>query len=255
MKCEYPILEYDGEVEAIIEPSKVLKPVDGMPERCVLPIYHTVIETLQSQGQLRHIKDIESSMGPMPIYRIRCEGTDLAVVHPGLGAPLCAGVLEEIIAFGCRKFIACGSAGVLDSSLAKGTVVIPSAAVRDEGTSYHYVSPSREIPTEPEVVGIIESVLRSHDVKYAVGKTWTTDALYRETKTRIGKRKAEGCLTVEMECAAFLAVAAFRRVRFGQLLATGDDVSGGEWDPRHTEEHKSFPERLFWWSVEACTRL
>jgi uridine phosphorylase len=255
MKSEYPILEYDGEPEAIIEPSRLLKPVEGMPERCVLPIYHTVIEKLKSQGLLGHVKDIGTSMGPMPIYRIRHEGTDVAVAHPGISAPFCVGVIEEIIAFGCRKFIACGSAGVLDPSLAKGTVVVPSAAVRDEGTSYHYVSPSREVSTDPEVVAIIESVLESHHVKYTVGKTWTTDAIYRETKTRIGKRKAEGCLTVEMECAAFLAVAAFRRVRFGQLLATGDDVSGSEWDPRRTEEHNSFPERLFWWSVEACTRL
>ena len=55
--------------------------------------------------------------------------------------------------------------------------------------------------------------------------------------------------------AAFLAAAAYRQVRFGQLLATGDDVSGSEGDPRHTEEHTSFPERLFWLSVEACIRL
>ena len=102
---------------------------------------------------------------------------------------------------------------------------------------------------------VIESVLKSHGVKYKIGKTWTTDALYRETKTRIARRKAEGCLTVEMECAAFLAAAAYRQVRFGQLLATGDDVSGSEGDPRHTEEQKSFPERLFWLSVEACIRL
>lgn len=255
MNTDYPILEFDGETDAIIEPSKVLKPVEGIPERCVLPIYHTVIEGLKKQGLLARVKDVSTSMGPMPVYKIQHEGTDLAVVHPGLCAPLCAAVLEELIAFGCRKFIACGSAGVLDSSLARGTVVVPSATVRDEGTSYHYVSPSREIATDPEVVSIIQSVLEAHGVAYRVGKTWTTDAIYRETKNRIAKRKSEGCLTVEMECSAFLAVAKFRGVRFGQLLATGDDVSGNEWDPRHTEEHRAFPERLFWLSVEACMKL
>lgn len=255
MKSEYPILEFDGDAEAIIEPSKALKPVDGMPERCVLLLYHTVIEKLKSQGLLIHLTDIGTSMGPMPIYRMPHAGTDVAVAHPGLGAPLCAGVMEEIITFGCRKFIACGSAGVLDARLAKGTVIVPNAALRDEGTSYHYISPGREIPTEPEVVAIIESVLKSQGVQYEVGRTWTTDAIYRETKGRIARRKAEGCLTVEMECAAFLAVAAFRQVRFGQLLAAADDVSGSKWNPRDTEQHLSFPERLFWWSVEACTRL
>lgn len=260
MNTDYPILEFDGESDAIIEPSKVLKPVDGIPERCILPIYHTVIDGLKKQGLLVHIKDITTSMGPMPVYnfeayKMRHGATNMTVAHPGLCAPFSAAVLEELIAFGCRKFIACGSAGVLDSTFAKGTVVVPSAAVRDEGTSYHYFPPTREIQTDPEVVGIIESVLQSHGVTYTIGKTWTTDGLYRETKKRIAKRKSEGCLTVEMECSALLAVAKFRGVRFGQLLATGDDVSGDEWDPRHTAEHQSFPERLFWLSVEACARL
>ena len=231
MNIDYPILEFDGEAEAVIEPSKVWKPVDGIPERCILPIYHTVIDGLKKQGLLVPVKDIRTSMGPMPVYKIRHKSAEVVVAHPGLCGPFSAAVLEELIAFGCRKFIACGSAGVLDSTLAKGTVVVPSAAVRDEGTSYHYISPSREIAMEPEVVAIIKSVLRAHGVKYRVGKTWTTDAIYRETKTRIAKRKSEGCLTVEMECSALLAVAKFRGVRFGQLLATGDDVSGDEWTP------------------------
>jgi len=255
MNAEYPILEFDDVREAVVEPSKVLKPVPGIPERCVLPIYHTVIEALRTRNLLSHVTNIGTPMGPMPVYRMTYKETDVVVAHPGLCAPFAAAVLEELIAFGCRKFIACGSAGVLDSALAKGTVVVPNKAVRDEGTSYHYVPPAREIGTDPEVVAVIESVLKAHAVKYQVGKTWKTDAIYRETKNRIAKRTTEGCLTVEMECAAFLAVAVFRRVQFGQLLATSDDVSGDEWDPRETEEHKSFPERLFWLSVEACIKL
>jgi uridine phosphorylase len=255
MTSDYPILEFDDTSKAVIEPSEVLKPVEGFPERCVLPIYHTVIEALRKQDRLAHVKDIGTSMGPMPVFRIMHEGTAVAVAHPGLCAPLVAAVLEELIAFGCRKFIACGSAGVLDSNLKKGTVVVPNAAVRDEGTSYHYLPPGREIEADPDVVAIIESVLQSHGVTYKIGKTWTTDGLYRETKNRIAKRKAEGCLTVEMECSAFLAVARFRGVRFGQLLATGDDVSGDQWDPRQTPEHATFPERLFWLSVEASLNL
>jgi uridine phosphorylase len=255
MNTDYPILEFDDSRDAIIEPSKVLKPVEGIPERCVLPMYHTVIEVLKKDNLLTHVKDISTSMEPIPVYRMTHEGKDVAVAHPGLCAPFVAAILEELIAFGCRKFIACGSAGVLDSSLARGTVVMPSAAVRDEGTSHHYVSPRRESAAQADVVEIIQAVLETHGVTYQIGKTWTTDAIYRETKNRIAKRKSEGCLTVEMECAAFLAVAEFRGVRFGQLLAAADDVSGNEWDPRHTEEHQSFPERLFWLAVEACMKL
>jgi len=255
MRAEYPILEFDTARTAIIEPAKVLKPVDGMPERCVLPIYHGVIAGLQEKNLLTRVTDIGTAMGSMPVYRMVHAGIPVAVAHPGLGAPFAAAVLEEMIAFGGRKFIACGSAGVLDSGLAKGTVVVPSAAVRDEGTSYHYATPSRDIAAQADVIKVVRRVLEDRGVPFQVGKTWTTDALYRETMRRIADRKSEGCLTVEMECAAFLAVAAFPGVRFGQLLATGDDVSGTEWDPRHTEEHSTFPERVFWLSVEACVKL
>jgi uridine phosphorylase len=255
MKPDYPILEHDGKEPSLIEPSEVLRPVEGMPERCVLPIYHQVIESLRAQSRLTHVTDLGSSMGPLPVFRIEHEGQSVAVAHPGMCAPFVAAFLEELIAFGCRKFVACGSAGVLDKTLARGTVVIPNAAVRDEGASYHYVAPEREIQVDPAVLSIQESIIKDRGIPYRVGKTWTTDAIYRETRSRIARRKAEGCLTVEMECSAFLAVAEFRGVKFGQFLATGDDVSGSEWDPRHTAEHRSFPETLFWLSVEACLKL
>ncbi len=255
METEYPILEFDDCRDALIEPSRIMEPVEGIPERCVLPIYQAVIDTLRNDGVLTLVKNIRTSMGFIPVYRMHDGGIDIAVVHPGLCAPLAVIIFEVLIAFGCREFVACGSAGVLDSTLAKGTVVVPSGAVRDEGTSYHYMPPGREIQAQPDVVQVIRSVLDAHEVTYRVGKTWTTDGLYRETKERVARRKAEGCITVDMECSAFLAVAAFRGVRFGQLFATGDDVSGDEWDPRRTEDHRSFPERLFRLAVEVCKKL
>jgi uridine phosphorylase len=256
MDADLPILEFDGEIEAVIEPSKVIKPI-AIPERCVLPIYHTVIAKLVVDSRLEHVTDIHTAMGPLPVYKLDHNNSPITVAHPGLAAPVAAGVMEELIALGCRKFVACGGAGVLDSALATRTVVVPSSAVRDEGTSYHYIAPAREIAADPYVVEVIESVLRQHGVTHRVGKTWTTDAFYRETRTRVARRKAEGCLTVEMECAAFLAVAQFRAVAFGQMLATGDDVSGVDWDPRDWDSriHSDFSEKLFWLSVEACLRL
>lgn len=255
MKRDYPILEFDGSRDAIIEPSEIHRPVAGIPELCVLPIYHSVIEALIRKDLLADLRTVDTAMGPMSVYRMTHEGKDIVVANPRIGAPLAAALLETLIASGCRKFIACGSAGVLDSEIRRGTIVVPNAAVRDEGTSYHYASPSREIPAQQDVVQVIREVLEDRGVAYQVGKTWTTDAIFRETKARVAKRESEGCLTVEMECAAFLAVAAFRGVQFGQLLAASDDVSGNEWDPRAGSRDKSLPERLFWLSVEACIRL
>ena len=133
--------------------------------------------------------------------------------------------------------------------------MIVSAAVRDEGTSYHYLPPSREVVASAEGVAALERTLKAHQVAYLVGKTWTTDAFYRETPVRIQARKAEGCIVVEMEASAFLAVAAHRGVTFGQLLYGGDDVSGASWNARGWGHHGSHREQLFWLSAEACLAL
>ena len=102
--------------------------------------------------------------------------------------------------------------------VALGHVIVPTSAVRDEGTSYHYLAPSRSASPTPQAVDAIVKTLEAHHVPFVTGATWTTDALYPETRGKVERRVAEGCLTVEMEAAAFFAVAAFRGVTFGQLL-------------------------------------
>ena len=115
--------------------------------------------------------------------------------------------------------------------------------------------PSREVHPLPEAVAAIERVLERHKIPYVVGKTWTTDAFYRETPDKIRLRRDEGCLTVEMEAAAFFAVARFRNVLFGQMLYSGDDVSGEDWDSRDWVKRVSVREKLFWLAAEACLEL
>jgi uridine phosphorylase len=130
-------------------------------------------------------------------------------------------------------------------------VIVPESAVRDEGTSYHYMPPSREVAADPDAVAAIERVLTRCKVPYLKAKTWTNDAIYRETTGKVGRRRAEGCLTVEMEAAAFFAVARFRGIKFGQLLYGGDDVSSETWDGREWDTRTSIREKLFWLAVES----
>jgi purine-nucleoside phosphorylase len=115
--------------------------------------------------------------------------------------------------------------------------------------------PSREVAASPEGVAAIEKVLGDHDCDYLVSKTWTTDAFYRETPEKVGLRREEGCLTVEMEAAAFFAVAKFRGTILAQLLYGGDDVSGTDWDVRDWYKRTPIRERLFWLAAEACASL
>jgi uridine phosphorylase len=255
MSDTYPILEFDPTREALIEPSRIIKRFDGAPEGCVLCFFQDVLDKLRDNGRLTPLWSAHSEVGLHPVYQIEVEGRCLAVTHPSVGAPFAAALLEETIARGCCKFIACGGAGVLQSEIAQGHIIVPTSAVRDEGTSYHYLPPGREVSASPAGVAAIEQVLKAHEIPFIAGKTWTTDAFYRETPAKIQRRKDEGCITVEMEAAAFFAVALFRGVTFAQILYGGDDVGGVEWDSREWHRDASTREKLFWLAVEACLAI
>lgn len=251
---DYPILEFDPARRALIEPAQLIGPVDA-PEHCVICFFQEVIAGLNHRGTLTTIFEDRWEDSVHPFYELEVDGQRLALFHPGVGAPMAAGMLEGAIALGCRKFIACGGAGVLDRGLAVGRLIVPRAAVRDEGTSYHYLPPGREVEASPAGVDAVERVLTAHGVDYLVSKTWTTDAPYRETRARIDLRRSEGCLTVEMEAAAFFSVARFRGVELAQILYAGDDLSAEEWDHRDWARQTPLRERLFWLAAEACLAL
>jgi uridine phosphorylase len=254
LPTDSPILEFDPSLEAVIEPRHVHAKRD-VPEYAVVCFFRDVIAGLQREHGATLLHNLSSEIGPHPIYEMEYKGQRLAVFHPGVGAPLAAGLLEEVIALGCTKFVACGGCGVLDSAIAMGHVLVPHSAVRDEGMSYHYLPPSREVKASAKAVAAIEQTLKERDVDYLPVKTWTTDALYRETPTKVKRRKEEGCVCVEMGAAAFFAVAQFRGVEFGQLLYGGDDLGGEAWDHRAWNSHLTGREKLFWLAAEACLTL
>jgi uridine phosphorylase len=250
----FPILEFDSTAEAFIEPSKVMRARD-LPEHGVICFFKEVIDKVVAENDAKIVVENRWEDGPHPIYEISYKGQRLAFFHPGVGAPVSAGLLEESIAFGCRKFIACGGCGVLEKEIAVGHLIVVSGAVRDEGVSYHYLPPSREVTANPLAVHALEKALNDQGIPYRIGKTWTTDAPYRETVKKIETRKGEGCLTVEMESAALIAVAQFRNALFGQVLYGGDDLSGTEWDNREWQSRSEIRESLFWLCADACLAL
>jgi uridine phosphorylase len=250
----YPILEFDSTPEAFIEPSKIIRARD-LPEHCVICFFREVIDKVIAENNAKVMVENHWEDGPHHIYEISYRNQRLAFFHPGVGAPLAAGLLEEAIAFGCRKFVACGGCGVLEKDIAVGHLIVVSGAVRDEGVSYHYLPPDREVTANASAVSALVNVLNNRGIPYRVGKTWTTDAPYRETLNKIAMRKEEGCLTVEMESAALIAVAQFRNVIFGQALYGGDDLSGIEWDKRNWQSRSDIRENLFWLSSDACLTL
>ncbi|RPJ43729.1 MAG: hypothetical protein EHM21_11115, partial [Chloroflexi bacterium] len=229
------------------------------PQRVVLCFFPEVIQSLIDEGRLHQIGAIRSEIGRHPLYVLRVETIpgvrEVLVAHPGIGAPLVAGILEEIIALGVRKLIACGGCGVLRPDIAAGHPVVLTSAVRDEGTSYHYLPPGREALAHPQAVAALEEACRGLGLEYRLGKAWTTDAIYRETPERRSRRVAEGCDVVEMEAAAFFAVAQFRQIIFGQVVYGGDLVVPEGWDDRRWNDRDQDRRLMFNLAVEACLHL
>ena len=194
-------------------------------------------------------------MGSHPIFEIDYGGQRLGVALAGVGAALAAGWLEELIGLGARRFIVAGGAGALVPDLALGHVVVPDSALRDEGTSYHYVPASRLVHPSADALSAIVDTLTKREIPHVIGTTWTTDGFYRETRGKVARRVAEGCLTVEMEAAALFAVAQFRGVSLGQLLYAGDDLSGDVWDPRGWNRHTTGRDLLIRLAAESALAI
>jgi uridine phosphorylase len=153
------------------------------------------------------------------------------------------------------RFIVCGGAGVLRKDIAVGHLIIPVSAIRDEGVSSHYLTPAREVEYNSEVVGKIEDEFNKYKVDYIKAKTWTSDSFYKETEKKIELRKSEGCVSVEMEAAAYFAVARFRKVKLGQILYGGDDLSAATWDNRKWHNRVEIRKNLVEISIRICSSL
>lgn len=129
---EFPILEFDPNTQAKIEPSKLINKIDG-PSCCVITFFGDVINQLLKKDQLEQIATFYSATINLPIYKTIYNDKAVAIVQGFLGAAGSAALLEELIAMGFTKFIVCGAAGVLQKDIQVGHLIVPYSAVRDEG--------------------------------------------------------------------------------------------------------------------------
>lgn len=236
MKCSQELFTVFQKTEisepALFSPSDTTKQIENFPEICVSTFSENIIQKFSSLDTTEKIAELYSANGVIPVYKIRYKNTDIAFYLSRVGAPACVVGFEEIIAMGAKKFVLFGSCGVLDDDKVKDNVIVPVSAVRDEGTSYHYAAPSPEIRADAHSIRILEHVLTKCGYPYIKGKTWTSDAIYRETLPLIQERRENGCLVAEMECASMLAVSQYRQIPFIQFLYGADNLSSDTWEIR-----------------------
>lgn len=220
---------FDGETPEILKPSAFTPYDPSFPEMVLVMFRRKTLDCLLEQVDAEVVCHVNAGV-LLPVYRFAYRGKPMAAYLTVLGGPATVGLLEEIIARGARKIVLFGSCGVLDGSMAAGHLIVPTAAYRDEGTSYHYAPAGdwMDVPTAPELCRIFDAL----HLPYVCGKTWTTDAFYRETQRNMAARKQDGCITVEMECASVMAMSQFRGVDAYQFLYAEDSLDGAEWDAR-----------------------
>ena len=248
LDSEYPICEFDTGRDPLIRPTDFL--AKTLPEKCVITFFRRELEELVRENQLPVLDRLHSEVLDIPVYGYPLASETIAVTMPFCTAPGAASTIEELHAMGCGRFLVCGGAGALRGELSLGEIVVPTAAVRDEGTTYHYLPPAREVECHPEAVACLLSGLERMGLPFTTGKTWTTDAIYRETPDLIRRRRQEGCVTVEMEAAAFFAVSKYYDIPLAQLLYAGDDVSGEAWDARGWDRQKNVRANLIQTAID-----
>jgi len=150
----------------------------------------------------------------------------------GMGGPTTAVMMEELIAGGVETFLSIGYAGCLRAEIEMGEFIVCERAIRDDGTSHHYVEPETYATPTEDFVAAIRGQLQEGGEPFHVGPSWTTDAIYRETTAEIERYASDGVLTVEMEAATVFTVADHRGVDAAAMFVVSDYLGLSEWEPK-----------------------
>lgn len=223
LKNEIPILEFDTNKSAVIEPNHEGYNI-SLPKKAVIAFLYKEVESYASKNKAVKIGNFITCSKNTPIYITTYKGEEIAFCQAPVGSSAVTALMDWLIAYGAKEIIATGSCGTL-IDMEENQFLVPTKALRDEGASYKYMMPSRYAFTSKEAVKAIEKTFKSINLPYMEVVTWTTDGFFRETKDMVEYRKNEGCQVVEMECASMCAVAHFRNIVFGQILFTADTLA------------------------------
>lgn len=221
------ILDFDKNSHAVLEPNHDQEPFHFHPRLLYAFVPEKEINAFLDQHLHRALGEFESCSFNPKIYEVRIDNEFFTLCQAPLGASAAVQLLEWLIAYGVKKVLTFGTSGALND-LPENEMFLVKRAIRDEGTSFHYMEPGQFIDLDRDFLNQVEDVLSDLNLKYDEITTWTTDGFFRETPKKVAQFRQLGAATVEMECAALAACAKFRKVDFAQILFTADTLADME---------------------------
>lgn len=237
-----PLLSHPLGADSVFRAADLMQAVRdarGLPDQPVPPICVLDFDGDLSDGLTR-------DNGATPVHSWACfhtqmlgvtlDGVRCGVVPRTIGGPYAVLIAEQLHAAGAQVILGITSAGRVSPTLPLPCIVVADRAVRDEGTSLHYLPPSESVVTPTTALLDHLDVTLSKLGPVRRGRVWTTDAPYRETSEQLRRWADEGVLAVEMQAAALFAFGHARQARVGvvALVSNSVDHTGDQFD---TGEH------------------
>lgn len=176
----------------------------NVPEICVLDPDGDFLRYVKNSAS--GIRDPYWACYHTELYDFNIDGFPVGVLGCAVGSSFAVLVAEELFASGCRFLISVTSAGQIALARKPPYFILIERALRDEGTSYHYLPPEPYVEIQANVYSMLSGLFQE-DLSVVRGSVWTTDAPFRETEEAIAFARSEGLLAVEMEAAALYAFA------------------------------------------------
>lgn len=246
------LFEFDDEIISTRMPDK--KDVK-LPKVAIMCFFKEIVDKYSQLNDAKVVMEVYHDVISWKFYKLLYNNVEVVFCYAPMGAPLCVNIMEDLFINGVEFVIACGGCGVLEE-IPLGNILLPISAIRDEGTSFHYIKPSKEINLNTKSLRKVKNILNDLEIPFMECKSWTTDASKRETPKKIELRKKQGCSVVEMECSAMTACAQFRKKEFVELLYSGDILADTfNYDSRGWQFEISAREKLFITALKVATRL
>ena len=223
------IHDFDAQTEPLVKLEFFYGPQKHLVDKCLILFSKEIHDHLLGRYDCAVVGHIGACNGVTPIYGFDLDGETVAFYLSPIGSAIASGTCYEVHwQTGATKFLMFGSCGSLEGERPRGKYIVPTEAYRGEGASYYYAPPADYITirTADQVVAIFEAL----GAPYVQGRVWTTDSMLRETVGLVQKRRAEGCVAVEMELAGVQALCDFYGLELYNFLEAGDVLAESGYD-------------------------